>query len=702
MSIYYGVKVDVSGKQSYIFSSNRLKEVVGASKIIEFTTEILGRIIIDEMKKDSGDEEDRMLNQGRFTDVLGRKKDSTGKEIEIRGNVHIEGGGNSIYFFESKDDAKSFTKRFTTYVLEHFDGLEVTLVTEAFDFEKGLAIDFYNRLENATTDKKNKFKKNLRRYSHGIYDRCGNNGKPQGYELLEISDTNTEEKSIKLVSKESYHKRKFYETILMEGRMDSSNFNKDYDRDFYRVNRYFESDKSSTIKDKITWMRSYYTSDTDRTIGKVLAQQFGNKTYISTEEVGRVASAKHKTRLQDIETIAGKNSEYTYIGLTQLDGNGMGDMLRSVSAFFVDVLSEAIGEIKLSSPEANDIFKQLYEDRLPKNLDSDLDYKIISILKDHNQFFFTFQEALSENIQKTFETAFIRLISKESNGQTSVVVPIVMAGDDISFWSTGSESIDLSVDYINEVNAICEEKSFRERVYEAVDKKITTKLAREIVDFQFESIEKRKFIQGQKVLYERITVSGATAITLLSYPISKAAKIANKHEKQSKEKGVEIARNVDFRRIDQSYSDNKYPSIYDWTLVRGQKDGDRKATGRPYVVINPIEKLIQRQAEIDGVDKNDENKIDISDFQKTLVGLSKEKLNKDDSKSKNQNIKLFRKYMDDENQARLRATKMFGKKLEENDEKVLYDGIELMGLNPIHSRLDDFVSKMPTKDEKEK
>lgn len=679
MNTYYGVKVDVSSKQSYIFSSNRLKEVVGASKIIEFTTEILGRIIIENMKSRfplAG------LNQRKFTETFDWKDDN-GMEKNVRGNVHVEGGGNSIYFFKESDQAQEFTKNFTRYVLNHFDGLEVILVTDIFEFDKDLAVEFYNRLENKINKKKNSLNRPLRKISNGIYDKCGNTGKPIGYEVLDYSDKRDGEFVSKLVSKESYHKKRFYDDLLMS-RYNEFDFNRDNkDSDFYNIKKYMKLDKS-IIKDKILWMRSYYTSNENYQLAKILPKYYEQKTLFSESEAHQISNIDLKTRLEYIDEIAGKNSKETYIGLTQLDGNGMGDMLCSVPGFFVKQLLIHLEKID-SETSGNMKYKNsIIECKSPKAYKDDLSDNAKAYIEDHNLYFLRFQEILSEEIQKTYETAFIQMVAEKFKEETSRVVPIIMAGDDISFWSAGPESIDLSIDYIRKVSNITEEleklkvennsdvKGLRVRVNERLAEE--PKLRNDLKDK----------IERENMLFNYLTVSGATVITHLSYPISQVAKIASKLEKKAKEAGLKIKA--------KETKDNPYSGVYDWELVRGEykESSNAQSTGKPYLVID------SKNFEFNKSAANLEKHLvqPIEDFYKAVKSIDIAENNKN-----TETIKLFRAFMDDENQAKLQTSKIFSSNKYDKDETqkntkkelektgILYDAIELMGLKCDYSRL---------------
>lgn len=69
MKNYYIVKLDISSKQKYIYSSNRLQEIIGASKIIEFITEMLGRDVLLKMNRDSSNKDYGFLKDLEVKDM---------------------------------------------------------------------------------------------------------------------------------------------------------------------------------------------------------------------------------------------------------------------------------------------------------------------------------------------------------------------------------------------------------------------------------------------------------------------------------------------------------------------------------------------------------------------------------------------------------------------------------------------------------
>jgi hypothetical protein len=186
LSNYYIVKIDIGSKQKYIFSSNRLKEIIGASEIIRFITEDLGKEVLKNMGK----------KHKYFT------------KLDPHGNVVFEAGGNAMYIFEDEKDAIDFNKSFSTFVMRNFDGLELLIVMKEFNIKTDRIDHLYDDMEELLTRKKGTRKNQFKRVGYGISKICGSTRKPAGYCIKDLSEDKEYE-----VSKESRDKRDFYDFI---------------------------------------------------------------------------------------------------------------------------------------------------------------------------------------------------------------------------------------------------------------------------------------------------------------------------------------------------------------------------------------------------------------------------------------------------------------------------------------------------------
>ncbi|WP_455542949.1 Cas10/Cmr2 second palm domain-containing protein [Intestinibacter sp.] len=149
---------EVSKKQGYIFKTNKLKENIGASNIIEYITE-------DLPKK-------------KLMDVLGIKNSTDSKKDPLQNYKVSVGGGNSLFMVDKEKDAKEFIKSTTTEVIKKFPGIEFFMAYHEFDYEKDSIIDAIDKIYKKLNDKKSARKSIFRRKSYGIEQECVKTGLP--------------------------------------------------------------------------------------------------------------------------------------------------------------------------------------------------------------------------------------------------------------------------------------------------------------------------------------------------------------------------------------------------------------------------------------------------------------------------------------------------------------------------------------------
>lgn len=132
----YLVVLEVSQKQGYIFKTDRLVENIGASIII--------RKITEEIPK-------KYTNENEFV---------------------FEGGGKSVYAFDSYDNAAGFVKKMTREVIEYYPGVELFMAIQEYDTEKDSVINAINDLYGKLEEKKASRCHNFKTIGLGITETC--------------------------------------------------------------------------------------------------------------------------------------------------------------------------------------------------------------------------------------------------------------------------------------------------------------------------------------------------------------------------------------------------------------------------------------------------------------------------------------------------------------------------------------------------
>jgi hypothetical protein len=149
MSRYIVTVIDTTGIQPYIFGSNRLRENIGASYLVEQTTNDWVKSVLRHIFKQN------VYVCEPETEVKCIEQDNLDAELVYTG------GGNAVILFKDKNDAVKFTKALSEKVLREAPGLKI-VVAHSEPFEWG------NKLSEIVDNLMKKLEKNKREYNPSV------------------------------------------------------------------------------------------------------------------------------------------------------------------------------------------------------------------------------------------------------------------------------------------------------------------------------------------------------------------------------------------------------------------------------------------------------------------------------------------------------------------------------------------------------
>ncbi len=185
---YFLTLVDTTGIQAYIFNSNTLKHIMGASGLVHKAThDYLNQALLYVGASNVDDQ--GVVNEKRFIE-----------KGDVLSEVVYQGGGNALIIFDTLQNAEKFTGKLTQTLLEETPGLDVVVVHT--DLSSNVFDESSNEFQKKIQElfQKANTKKTDRRWSQplpglGVTAACPYTQKPATHILND-----------ELISSEIYHK----------------------------------------------------------------------------------------------------------------------------------------------------------------------------------------------------------------------------------------------------------------------------------------------------------------------------------------------------------------------------------------------------------------------------------------------------------------------------------------------------------------
>lgn len=159
------VLIDTVSIQAYIFGSNKLKENIGASHIIEHW--IYPRMIPKALDAAG-------FKEGLQVDEWKSKPEDFYKleqDEEARVEIGYIGGGNALILFRDIKDAQLFIRTYSKLVLQYFPGIRTAFAIGPLDYEAEFAQQ-RRELNDQLVQNKNRYFINATPFKHGVVEDC--------------------------------------------------------------------------------------------------------------------------------------------------------------------------------------------------------------------------------------------------------------------------------------------------------------------------------------------------------------------------------------------------------------------------------------------------------------------------------------------------------------------------------------------------
>jgi len=120
MNNYVVTILDTTGIQSYIFTSNRLRENIGASYLVKEATNNWVKDHLEKLGVPKHRQSDPITSSGLIAELV------------------YAGGGNAILLFKSLENARQFTHHLSKQILEQAPGINLVATHKEFDWGESL------------------------------------------------------------------------------------------------------------------------------------------------------------------------------------------------------------------------------------------------------------------------------------------------------------------------------------------------------------------------------------------------------------------------------------------------------------------------------------------------------------------------------------------------------------------------------------
>lgn len=160
--------IDTVSIQSYVFGSNKLKENIGSSYIIE---ELVYKVMISKALSAANIVTSISMCEWEGDDSsTPRLKDNPNEIVEV-GYV---GGGNTLLIFRNSDDVGVFVRHYSRLLIEYFPGLKTSYgICAGFDYQEGEEYKkFRKKLNENLIHNRNFSTVQVSPFKHGVVEDC--------------------------------------------------------------------------------------------------------------------------------------------------------------------------------------------------------------------------------------------------------------------------------------------------------------------------------------------------------------------------------------------------------------------------------------------------------------------------------------------------------------------------------------------------